>query len=477
MKDNAINALIISMDTRLKRILTSNESDIDQVNIRLESSLVNFRSLPKSDSYIFDVELTNNDLISTVATIYKLKKSIGDKPLILIGKKDVLKKVQQSETIEGMVSRTINKPISYGQIQLAVNSSLSKSFPLVEPQKLNNKSNQRRFVVASLIAAFVLVSAITYFKTNKTPFSESNLPPIVVNQNSDLPDSIDPNNNTPQIDALNQSALLAVDEGRLSEPANDNAIYYLKQIKKLDPYNNTANKTHHKLFQLLEARYIDHSSKNNQSQAKKALETILDYEPYNHKYAVLLRELNERIYLDNLNKVNTRTQDNADFNDDKNTEVNSAAPINASSRNENKSQRTVEIKPSAVIESSNDSSVNIDQDQYRFNNDLIASIDQNINIEPEASFIQAKIIKKTEPYYPKIASELNYEGWIELEYQVDTNGLATNIKVLDGQKIKTFENAAIKALKQWTFAPATDSANSIPTLSEPMTANFNFQLN
>jgi len=354
MKDNAINALIISMDTRLKRILTSNESDIDQVNIRLESSLVNFRSLPKSDSYIFDVELTNNDIISTVATIYKLKKSIGDKPLILIGKKDVLKKVQQSETIEGMVARTINKPISYGQIQLAVNSSLSKSFPLIEPKKLNKKSNHSRFVVASIIAALILVSAITYFKTNKTPFSESNQVPVVVNQNSNLPDNIKPNSNTSQINTLNQSAILAVDEGRLSEPENDNAIYYLKQIKKLDPYNNIANKTHNKLFQLLEARYIELSSKDNQSQTKKALETIIDYEPYNHKYAVLLRELKERIYLDNINKVNTSTQDNTDSSDDKNTEVNSAAPINASSRDEN--------KPSAIIESSNNSPINTDAD-------------------------------------------------------------------------------------------------------------------
>ena len=477
MKDNAINALIISMDTRLKRILTSNESDIDQVNIRLESSLVNFRSLPKSDSYIFDVELTNNDIISTVATIYKLKKSIGDKPLILIGKKDVLKKVQQSETIEGMVARTINKPISYGQIQLAVNSSLSKSFPLIEPKKLNKKSNHSRFVVASIIAALILVSAITYFKNNKTPFSESNQVPVVVNQNSNLPDNIKPNSNTSQINTLNQSAILAVDEGRLSEPANDNAIYYLKQIKKLDPYNNNANITHHKLFRLLEARYLDHSSKNNRSEMKKALETILQYEPYNHKYAVLLRELDERIYLDNINKVNTNSQDNVDNNNDKNTEVNSAAPVNATSLDKNKTERTVEIKPSTVIEPSNDSSLNTEEDQYRVNNNLIASIDKSINIEPEATFTQAKIVKKTEPYYPKIASELNYEGWIELEYQVDTNGLATNIKVLDGQKIKTFENAAITALKKWTFSPAIDSANNIPTLSEPMTVNFNFQLN
>ena len=305
MNKHSNSAVIISADARLKRILLNNASKADKFEISLEENILNLSSKSKLDAYIYDVELSNNDLDSTIAAITDLKKIISKKPLILIGRESILTKVLGNKEVENLVAKTINKPISFGQLQLAISTSLKKPMLLKRPVPQKKPSSQRR-VVAALTIALISVSAFAYLQTEQSTSDpiDYSLSVPQLNQDSALADTINLEPDNQIIQQHNQSALLAIKEGRLSEPANDNAIYYLNQIKKNDPYSSTANQIHKNIFALLEASYLEHSSRGNDQATKKALNKITEFEPYNHKYTQLLRELKERIYLSTLSDAN-----------------------------------------------------------------------------------------------------------------------------------------------------------------------------
>ena len=492
-KNTVTNAVIISADTRLQRILFDHTSDNDNVKISLESNFANLDSISTPGAYVYDVELTNNDLVSTITEISNLKKIIADKPLILIGKKHVLSEVLSSEKIAEMVSKTINKPISYGQLKLVINSCLQKPTLKSQPRHQENRSNQRRVVVFSLTVAFILFGAITYLKTTEFPTNNPSLSVDITNSAQNISTASNINSAKLEMDNLNQLALIALQEGRLIEPANHNASYFLKQIKRIDPYNATANQTHNKLFNLLEADYTQQYQQTDDAATKNALLSILHIEPYNHKYAQLLRELEERIYLEGRNRSNNNATTNAALNLNESVELESQnddrnkLSLNLSPKSDNEQPitntsllvsidkeisvtPTVKTKPAEVI------SPKADREQPVTNTLLLTSIDKEVSVASTVKTKPAEVIKRTEPYYPRLAVDLNYEGWVELEYQVDARGQATNIKVMNGERIKTFEKAAINAIEDWEFTSAIDTTTNTPILSEPMLTKFNFSL-
>lgn len=65
----------------------------------------------------------------------------------------------------------------------------------------------------------------------------------------------------------------------------------------------------------------------------------------------------------------------------------------------------------------------------------------------------AEPIKRVDPVYPPDAARAGKTGYVELEYSVDAGGKVASVSVLDAKPSRTFETAAVKAVKQWQFAP------------------------
>lgn len=58
------------------------------------------------------------------------------------------------------------------------------------------------------------------------------------------------------------------------------------------------------------------------------------------------------------------------------------------------------------------------------------------------------------PRYPRLAQAKGMEGWVRLDFMVDTNGKAYEIAVTDSMGKGIFQRAAIAALRRSTFEPA-----------------------
>lgn len=64
-----------------------------------------------------------------------------------------------------------------------------------------------------------------------------------------------------------------------------------------------------------------------------------------------------------------------------------------------------------------------------------------------------KPLKRIEPEYPPAAVRAGKTGFVEVEFTVDADGKVTSVSVVNAKPARTFESAAVKAVKQWQFAP------------------------
>jgi len=69
---------------------------------------------------------------------------------------------------------------------------------------------------------------------------------------------------------------------------------------------------------------------------------------------------------------------------------------------------------------------------------------------------ELKQTKRVEPVYPPEAARAGTSGFVEVEFTVDASGKVVTVSVVNAKPARTFETAAVKAVKQWTFAPGAD---------------------
>lgn len=65
-----------------------------------------------------------------------------------------------------------------------------------------------------------------------------------------------------------------------------------------------------------------------------------------------------------------------------------------------------------------------------------------------------KPIKTSAPKYPELARAAGAEGTVLVEITVDEKGRVIGARVLQSNTIKSLENAAVAAAKEWLFTPA-----------------------
>lgn len=91
--------------------------------------------------------------------------------------------------------------------------------------------------------------------------------------------------------------------------------------------------------------------------------------------------------------------------------------------------------------------------------------------EPDSPLIS---IVRVQPTYPANKQAQGIEGWVDVRFDVMTNGLVTNIEVT-GSSHRGFEKAAIKAAQRFRFkAPVV---NGVPQAATGIDYRFRFEMN
>jgi TonB family protein len=72
-------------------------------------------------------------------------------------------------------------------------------------------------------------------------------------------------------------------------------------------------------------------------------------------------------------------------------------------------------------------------------------------------------IKQIKPRYPRTAAYGGKEGWVQMRYSINVNGLVENVVVVDSYPDESFNRSAVKALERWEFSiPAADAGVTFP---------------
>ncbi|NNC99447.1 MAG: energy transducer TonB [Gammaproteobacteria bacterium] len=101
---------------------------------------------------------------------------------------------------------------------------------------------------------------------------------------------------------------------------------------------------------------------------------------------------------------------------------------------------------------------------------------QEVVAAPEPpKIIPAKIIKRSSPRYPARALNKNIEGWVELSFQINKEGLPFNIAVLQAEPTGMFESSALKAVRRWRFTPARNENTGQAVEGEAITTRVRFK--
>ena len=81
---------------------------------------------------------------------------------------------------------------------------------------------------------------------------------------------------------------------------------------------------------------------------------------------------------------------------------------------------------------------------------------------PKLSYEAARVVKEVPPVYPPVAKTSRTEGTVELTCVVTPDGRPTEIKVLKSVD-PMLDQAAMEALSQWEFSPATKFGEPVPS--------------
>jgi len=82
--------------------------------------------------------------------------------------------------------------------------------------------------------------------------------------------------------------------------------------------------------------------------------------------------------------------------------------------------------------------------------------------ELQVNIVQdAKPIIRIEPKYPIRAAKVGQEAWVQLSYIVEPDGSVSFPVIEDSSGGRSFERAAMKAIKKWKFSPALENGKPI----------------
>jgi TonB family protein len=100
---------------------------------------------------------------------------------------------------------------------------------------------------------------------------------------------------------------------------------------------------------------------------------------------------------------------------------------------------------------------------------------EEIKPEPQ-KIIPAKIISREAPRYPSRALKNNTQGWVQVRFYIDTNGRPTDVRIIESEPSKTFDEAALKSVKKWRFSPARNQTTGLAVRSTSIATKVNFKL-
>jgi TonB family protein len=304
--------------------------------------------------------------------------------------------------------------------------------------------------------------------------------------------SIDPR----QVIAVNlASARLALEDGRYLMPPEHSAIQYYSTVLALDPTNADALRGKEVVTEMFIGKAKSAILDGRFADAASAIESIRRIQPTHRRIGFLETELSKGLEQHVLAiKAQSSIADAPAVSDGPNVrEVRSPIERDAHAplRNARVGARESELATSvqaveprqervgsavSVPASNSPKAYELVQSAYeRARSHAAAHADTRGTVQQEMQpvtaeqlvveaprqpdSIEPKVIKIVEPEYPQSAQVRGIEGWVDLTLLVAPTGDVLEARVENRNGSRSFERAALSAVRQWKYAPVARQSN------------------
>lgn len=105
---------------------------------------------------------------------------------------------------------------------------------------------------------------------------------------------------------------------------------------------------------------------------------------------------------------------------------------------------------------------------------LLAGESAAIRVDKDKDIAHPVVVNKVSPVYPEAAKKEGVQGSVIVEATVDTEGKVLDAKVAQGVD-QRLDQAALDAVRQWTFKPARDKKGKAVKVVFTVTLKFALQ--
>lgn len=268
---------------------------------------------------------------------------------------------------------------------------------------------------------------------------------------------------------LSAQAEKAVSQQRWLAPKGNNAVALYLKVLDRDPDNSGANTALREIFQTAVGAAEQVINAGRFDEAERQIGLLAKAEPDDYRVSILRSKLSARRKVKREEKEAeeaARAKAVARAKAEKKARAQKLAK-QEKARKAAKKKKEAQKRQKAEREKTQQQAVagNGQNDQTSGDNGSQANTMTRIE--------DAKLVNRVQPQYPVSAARMNREGWVNVRFTVGIRGGVRNVEVMDSKPSHTFDRAALEAIKQWKFQPATRNGNPMATVQ---TRHIVFQL-
>ena len=254
------------------------------------------------------------------------------------------------------------------------------------------------------------------------------------------------------VNQLLSEAGKAMKDQRYLAPAGNNAFeFYLKVLEK-QPGNQVATDALRETFPFAASAAEQTINQRNFDEAQREIDLLAKADPTNFTLTILRSKLDaQRKTLDQ------EQQKQLDQQHQQQLAAQKAAADKAAA------EKLAQEQAAALAAQQKQQALAAQQQAQQ---QASASQETAAASEPASSGVtrDAVLTRQINPRYPTQAQRSGTEGWVEVDFTVDTEGKVRDAKVAQAQPRHVFDRSALEAVNRWRFEPAM--RNGKPVASE-----------
>jgi protein TonB len=238
---------------------------------------------------------------------------------------------------------------------------------------------------------------------------------------------------------LLKEASSAMHENRLVTPAGNNAFEYYERLLEKEPNNQTAKDALRESFPIVIGVPEQDINAGSLDEATRVIDLLAKADPANYTLTILRGKLDAK-----------KKQA------EKETAATAAAAAKATA-----AQAAAAAPAAAPTAAAPPPATTTPKPAPAPAPVAPPPVETPVAAAPAGESHSAQLVKSAAPEYPPEAYRQRKEGWVEVEFTVDANGNVTDPKVANAEPKGLFNNAALAAVKRWTFKPRMENGKAV----------------